>query len=105
MFLVMVKSNRFVGGPWTTPRPAVPGMFATKVPTAGLVWKQAVLNHCCRVWGAFSFGSQSRFGRLPAIAAGLLPRPAASKLDVVTVKGKPLFKVTMPEACQPPRSF
>src|SRR6266446_6675410 len=85
IFFVMVKSTRFVDGPWTTPRPAVPGTLATGVPAAGLDWKQALVNHSCKVCGALAFGSQRRFGRLPAMAAGLLPRPAASKLEVVIV--------------------
>src|ERR1700686_4676355 len=80
MFLNKEKSTRFVGGPLIMPRPALPTTFAAPVPVVGLGWKQAMLNHCSNVWGALAFGSQSTLGRLPAIIAGTLPRPAASKV-------------------------
>src|SRR5688572_4668896 len=102
MIFVMVKSTRCVDGPCTTPLPALPGRLTTAVPTAGFAWKQAVLNHCCSVCAPPEFGSHRTFGRFPATAAGLFPKPAASKLEVVIVKGSPEFKVTIPDACQPP---
>src|SRR3954464_14303954 len=81
MFLNREKSNRFVGGPSMTPRPALPTKFG-KGAAVGFGWTHETLNHCSNVCGAFSFGSHSRFGRLPAMAAGTLPSPEASKLVV-----------------------
>src|SRR5689334_9328506 len=106
-FLNVEKSTRLVGGPWIVPRPALPTTFATPVPEVGLIWKHTVPGvlpiHDSNVCGAFALTSQVTFGRLPAISAGTLPRPAASKL-VVAVNGKPLCNVTMPENCQPPKT-
>src|SRR5256885_17031436 len=82
MFLNNEKSTRFVGGPLIIPRPAFPTTLATPVPVVGFGWKQEVSNQRSNVCGAFAFGSQSILGRLPAMIAGTLPRPAASKLVV-----------------------
>src|SRR5579885_613394 len=88
------------------PRGALPGTFAMFVELAGgLSWKHCVLKYCCTVCGAFSFGSQIMFGLLPATSAEMLPRPAASKLDVVAVNGRPDSSVTMVEVSQPPSAW
>src|SRR5690606_38439609 len=100
-----VKSTRFVGGPKTTPRPELPGTFVMPELTVGLRAKQAVLNHCCCVCAPPLFGSQSKVGRFPEISAGELPSPAASHEDVVTVNGRPVWNVPIPDACQPPRTL
>src|ERR671935_715087 len=103
MFLNREKSTRFVGGPLMTPRPALPTTFG-KGGAVGFCWTQEVLNHCSNVCGAPWFGSHSRFGRLPAMMAGTLPSPAASKL-VVGVYPRPLCRVMTPVTSQPPRTF
>src|SRR5829696_8517587 len=95
MFFDIVKSTRCVGGPSTTPRGVLPNTFwnpnaAVSAVLAGFAWKQAVLNHCEAVCGAFSFGSQSKIGLAVGLAL-IIPLPAGSKLDVTTVKGKPLL--------------
>src|SRR6185437_11053652 len=104
-FLNAEKSTRFVGGPWMTPRPPLPTTFGNPVPVVGLIWKHDVVGvfaiHDSKVCGAFAFGSQRTFGRLPATSAGTFPKPAASKF-VVAVNGNPLCNVTMPENSQPP---
>src|SRR5438046_297824 len=106
IFLNSEKSTRFVGGPLMPPRGALPGVLTRPklAVRAGFNWKQDVLKYCCRVCGALAFGSQSMLGLLPAINAGLLPRPAASKPVVVAVKGRPVWKVARPETCHPTRN-
>src|SRR5438093_7723061 len=107
MFFIRDRSNRLVGGPFIPPRGAFPTVLLKPVLAvrAGLSWKQAVVKYCVRRCGAFALGSQSMLGRLPATAAGLFPRPAASKLEVVAVNGIPVWKVAKPETCHPPSSF
>src|SRR5215467_8614918 len=104
MFLNNEKSTRLVGGPLIIPRPPFPTTFATPVPLVGFGWKQEVSNHFSNVCGAFAFGLHVMLGRFPATSAGMLPRPAASKL-VVGVKPRPVCRVTIPETSQPPRTF
>src|ERR1043166_9694913 len=88
MFLKIEKSNRFVGGPLTVPRPVLLTTLPNgATPFVGFNWKHAVLNHCRNVCGAFAFGSQSVSGRLPATSAGVLPKPAGSKFALKPVNG------------------
>src|SRR5216110_809347 len=103
MFLNNEKSKRFVGGPRIPPRGPLPTTFATGA-AVGVFSKQAVLNHCSKVWAPPVFGSQRTFERLPAIAAGTLPRPAASKF-VVTVYHNPVCNVATPDISHPPNAF
>src|SRR5258708_14959848 len=104
MFLNNEKSKRLVGGPLIIPRPEFPTTFATPVPVVGLGCKHDVATvlaiHDSKVCGAFAFGSHNTFGRLPAIIAGMLPSPAASKFADAE-KGSPLCRLTIPETCQP----
>src|ERR1044072_5341217 len=95
MFFDIVKSTRWVGGPSTIPRGVLPNTFANPNAAVLSVWagfglKQAVLNHCVAVCGAFSFGSQSRIGLAVGLAL-IMPLPAGSKFDVVTVNGQQLL--------------
>src|SRR6185295_14286992 len=103
MFLNTERSNRCVGGPSMIPRPPLPTTLATGG-AVGVFSKQAVLNHWAKVCGAFAFGSHITFARFPAIRAGTLPSPSASKF-VVTVYQRPLCKLTMPDTSQPPRTL
>src|ERR1700752_654786 len=94
-FFDIVKSTRLVGGPSTMPRGVLPKTFlnpaaAVSSVLAGFAWKHAVLNHCVAVCGALSFGLQSRIGLAVGFAL-MIPDPAGSKLEVVTVNGKPLL--------------
>src|SRR5438132_11384532 len=103
MFLNSEKSKRFVGGPRIPPRGPLPTTFATGA-AVGVFSKQAVLNHCSKVWAPPVFRSQRTFERLPAIAGGTLPRPAASKFGV-TVYYNPVCNGATPEISQPPSTF
>src|ERR1700755_688123 len=96
MFLKSEKSTRYVGGPLTTPRGEVPGVLERLVAVvAGFGWTHAVLNQASSVCGAFAFGSQIRFGRLPATSAVMLPKPDASNDEVTRVNGSPDCAVMM----------
>src|SRR5882724_1818648 len=86
MFFDSVASKRVVGGPLMTLRPALP----TRLTPAGGFAKQAVLNHCRSVCGAFALGSHIMSG-LPA--EGDDPRkpiPLGSLLEVAGVNPNPV---------------
>src|SRR6266571_2323207 len=77
-------------GPKTMLRPAEPnesGPGATKA---------AVLNHWSTVFGPL-LGSPTKSGRVVAP-----PTPALSPAECVTVSGRPLWNVVIPENSQPP---
>src|SRR5437867_7176637 len=104
-FLNSEKSQRVMPGASKIPRPALPGRFA---PT-GTSANAEVLNHLLIVrMSTPAFGSPTRSGRTPAVDVALfaLPSPPGSfpKAEV-TVRGRPLSKVKMPESSQPPSAY
>src|SRR5262245_41155708 len=102
-FLNNETSNLLVSGPLIIPRPPLPTTFATGG-AVGVFSKQAVLNQTSNWCAPPRFGSQITFARLPAINAGMFPRPDASKF-VVTVYHSPDWRVTRPETSQPPNTL
>src|SRR5215472_5490735 len=80
------------------PRPAVP----LRSCPAGTGANAPMLNHCVSVLGPL-LGSAVTSGRT---AHGLDPRqpcpPGSASREEVTVKGTPLWNVTIPENSQPP---
>src|SRR5262249_23456813 len=110
-FLMIEASRLKKPGPRITPRPALPG----RTTPCGTGAKHAVLNHarfcallcaeppnCC---GAAAFGSQTMSGRrLAWLPPERIPSPAGSTLEVVTVKGAPVYVERMPESSHPPNT-
>src|SRR5712692_5927458 len=87
-------------GPRTVPRPAFPG----RTMPCATGEKQFVSNHLPlkpRSCGAVALGSHIMSGRELAKLDPRNPRPAGSTFEVVTVKGKPVAKLEIPENCQP----
>src|ERR1022692_4020814 len=92
-------------GPRTVPRPALPGRTAP----CGTAAKQAVLNQVgCPVpvmpgarCGALALGSHNMSGRELEALLPSRPRPAGARVEVVTVKGEPVYMVRIPASSQP----
>src|SRR6267142_3160858 len=115
MFLNRERSVRQKPGPRTEPGRLVP----TVVCVASGAAKALALNQAPKVSGAPELGLPTRFGRQPTgeaasrqpVPAGsmhlppLLPRFEQTPLPKTGVSGRPVWKVWMPENCQPPRMW
>src|SRR5882724_6324984 len=112
MFLKRDRSVRQKPGPRTEPGRLEP----TVVCVASGLAKAPTLNQAPKVSGAPVLGSPTRSGRQPTgeaprkqpVPAGSTQRPALPKfpqlpLPRTGVKGRPVWKVWMPDNCQPPR--
>src|SRR2546426_4366976 len=86
MFFDNVASKRVVGRPVMTLRDSLP----TRLTPAGGFAKQAVLNHCSKVWGAPAFGSQIASGLAPEGDEPRSPSPAGSLEEVVAENPRPV---------------
>src|SRR5207248_7455602 len=86
MLFERVASKRVVGGPLIVFRPALP----TRLTPAGGLAKQAVLNHCKSVCGAFAFGSHIMSGLAPEGDDPRKPIPAGSLEEVAGENPKPV---------------
>src|SRR5262249_6448200 len=104
-FLNTEKSQRTIPGASRTPRPALPGRLA---PT-GTSANAAVLNHLLMVRISDpDCGSATISGRPNTVEAALLtlPSPPGSlPKEEVTVSGRPLLYVKIPESSQPPSAY
>src|SRR6267378_3289397 len=109
MFLNKDRSVRQKPGPRIAPGRSV-------VSVVGGATSAAELNQLVMVCGALEFGSPARFGRQPTgEALSKQPEPVGSlqgapvpkqvPLPKTAVRGSPVWKVWMPENCQPPRTW
>src|SRR5688572_18048881 len=101
-FLNTEKSQRTIPGASISPLPELPGRFAPNGTSANA----AVLNQRLIVFrSAPASGSPMRSGRGPDADGPRNPSPPGSvPSDDVTVTGSPLFNVTIPDNCQPPKT-
>ena len=107
-FFDIVKSTRVVPGPSMTPRGAVPGIVrqARRAISSigGFSWKHGCVEPLLPC-AAHSRSDRKADSDCAAGLALIRPRPAESRFEVVAVNGMPVWTVTIPDACQPPKAL